>query len=460
MLIFQNLIMIENKHVEYKSKLTEDLEREVIAFLNSNEGGKIFIGVDKSGNYVGVNGSDQKQLLIKDRLKNNILPSCMGLFDVVLEKHEGKDIIKIIVAGGLEKPYYIRKFGMSEKGAFIRVGSSSEPMPTRMIETLFAKRIQNSIGKIKSPQQQLTFSQLQIYYQGQGKPLNEQFATNLELLNDDGVYNYVAYLMADRNNISIKFAKYSGLDRVNLVENNEYGLESLVKATHQVLDKVRVENKTLAKITERERVEKNLWHAVALREAIINALVHNDYSREIAPKFEIFDDRMEITSYGGLPVGFSQDEFFQGYSVPRNKEIMRIFRDLELVEQLGSGIPRILQYYPRSIFYFTDNFLRMVFPIDKEMLKGVTDHVTDHVADHVTDHVMRLISAIEFKQKSAQELMTALELKHRRTFTLNYLRPAMEAGLIEMTIPDKPKSIKQKYRLTSKGIQIKRTLNK
>lgn len=241
---------------------------------------------------------------------------------------------------------------MSEKGAFIRVGSSSEPMPTRMIETLFAKRIQNSIGKIKSPQQQLTFSQLQIYYQGQGKPLNEQFATNLELLNDDGVYNYVACLVADRNNISIKFAKYSGLDRVNLVENNEYGLESLVKATHQVLDKVRVENKTLAKITERERVEKNPWHAMALREAIFNALVHNDYSREIAPKFEIFDDRMEITSYGGLPVGFSQDEFFQGYSVPRNKEIMRIFRDLELVEQLGSGIPRILQYYPRSIFHF------------------------------------------------------------------------------------------------------------
>src|SRR5690606_35804702 len=269
---------------------------------------------------------------VKDRLKNNIVPSCMGLFDVVLEKHVDQDIVKVVVAGGLEKPYYVRKYGMSERGTFICVGSSSEPMPTRMIESLFAKRIRNSIGKIRSPRQDLTFSQLQIYYQGQGKALNEQFASNLELLNDDGMYNYVAYLMADYNNISIKFAKYAGTNRVELIENNEFGLASLIKATHQVLDKVKVENKTLTKITERQRQEKNLWHPVALREAIVNALVHNDYSREIAPKLEIFDDRIEITSYGGLPLGFTQDEFFKGHSVPRNKEIMRIFRDLDMVE--------------------------------------------------------------------------------------------------------------------------------
>src|SRR5690606_30942591 len=186
---------MENQHVEYKSRLTDDLEKEVVAFLNSNEGGKLYIGIDKAGHPIGVEHADQVQLLVKDRLKNNIVPSCMGLFDVVLEKNADQDIVKIVIAGGLEKPYYVRKYGMSERGTFIRVGSSSEPMPTRMIESLFAKRIRNSIGKIRSPRQDLTFSQLQIYYQGQGKALNEQFASNLELLNDDGVYNYVAYLM-------------------------------------------------------------------------------------------------------------------------------------------------------------------------------------------------------------------------------------------------------------------------
>lgn len=125
----------------------------------------------------------------------------------------------------------------------------------------------------------------------------------MELLTEEGGYNYVAYLMNDINNISIKVARYQGLSRVELEESNEYGYESLIKATKQVLDKLNLENRKLTKITAKERQEKRLWNSIALREAIINAFVHNDYTREIAPKFEIFDDRLEITSYGSLPEG-------------------------------------------------------------------------------------------------------------------------------------------------------------
>lgn len=84
---------------------------------------------------------------------------------MVIESKEDKEIIKIIVAGGYEKPYYIKKYGLSEKGTFIRVGSAAEPMPTRQIELLFSKRIRNSIGNMKSPKQALQFQQLHIYYQ-------------------------------------------------------------------------------------------------------------------------------------------------------------------------------------------------------------------------------------------------------------------------------------------------------
>jgi len=209
-----------------------------------------------------------------------------------------------------------------------------------MIESLFAKRARNSIGKIKSPKQSLTFEQLRIYYDSAGKTLNDQFAANLELLTEDGQLSYAAYLLSDVNNTSIKMAKYSGLDRADLAENNEYGYCSLIKATKQVLDKVDVENKTLAKITPKEREEQRLWNPVALREAIINAIVHNDYTSEVPPKFEIFNNRIEISSYGGLPQGLDEEEFFEGFSIPRNKELMRVFRDLDLVEHLGSGIPR------------------------------------------------------------------------------------------------------------------------
>ncbi|HAV54127.1 MAG TPA: transcriptional regulator, partial [Aequorivita sp.] len=297
--------MSETNRIEYKRELTEGLEKEVIAFLNYREGGVLYIGVDKNGNTYGLADADADQLKIKDRLKNNIRPSAMGLFDIVSEVRKGKDILKVIVASGPEKPYHLKKYGMSEKGCFIRLGSAAEPMPQKMIDELFASRTRNSISKIKANRQDLTFSQLKIYYQESGHTLGNAFAKNLELLTEDGLYNYAAYLLADKNNTSIKVAKYSGTSRADLIESNEYGHESLVKATKQVIDKIAVENRTNTKITSKERKQNNLWNPIALREAIINAFVHNDYTNEIPPKFEIFSDRIEITSAGGLPEGLS-----------------------------------------------------------------------------------------------------------------------------------------------------------
>jgi ATP-dependent DNA helicase RecG len=353
--------MTETNRIEYKRELSDGLEKEVIAFLNYREGGIIHIGIDKDGNTYGLADADGDQIKIKDRLKNNIRPSALGLFDIVSEEQDGKNILKIIVASGPEKPYHLKKYGMSEKGCFIRLGSAAEPMPQKMIDELFAKRTRNSISKIKAGRQDLSFGQLKIYYEESGYSLGKAFAKNLELLTEDGAFNYAGYLLADKNNTSIKVAKYSSTTRTDLIESNEYGHECLVKATKQVIDKVAVENRTTTKITAKEREQANLWNPIALREAIINAFVHNDYTNEITPKFEIFSDRIEITSAGSLPEGLSKQEFFEGFSVPRNKELMRIYKDLELVEQLGSGIPRILGHYGKESFSFSDNFLRMTF---------------------------------------------------------------------------------------------------
>ncbi len=232
-----------------------------------------------------------------------------------------------------------------------------------MIDELFAKRIRNSLGRIVSRKQDLKFEQLKIYYESVGLKLNERFASNLELIAESDKYNYVAYLLSDNNSTSIKVAKYSSSSRVDLKENNEYGNSCLIRAAKQVLDKIELENPTTTKITSKERENQRLWDPIALREAIINAFVHNDFTGEVPPKFEIFPDRIEITSSGGLPDGLSQNEFFEGFSVPRNKELMRVFKDLGMVEQLGSGVPRILESYKKECFTFTDNFLRMTFPI-------------------------------------------------------------------------------------------------
>jgi predicted HTH transcriptional regulator len=276
---------------------------------------------------------DDTQLKISNRIRDNIQPPTLGLYDVVIENYQGKDVIKIIISSGNEKPYYLRSKGMSESGCFMRTGSGVQPMPSDMITELFSKRTRNSLSKIESPRDDLTFEQLKIYYEERKLKLNDRFKQSLELLTKDKQPNYVAYLLADENATSIKVAKYSGTDKVDLIENEEYGYCSLIKATKSVLNKFEIENITKTKITSRERVEKKLVDSVALREAIINAIVHNDYSSEVPPLFEIFSDRIVITSYGGLIDGLSEEEFFGCCSKPRNRELMRVFKDVGLVEQ-------------------------------------------------------------------------------------------------------------------------------
>ena len=445
--------MTESNQVEFKRELNDKLEKEAVAFLNYRAGGNIYFGIDKDGAVVGVDRSDEVQLQIKDRLKHNIQPSCLGLFDVIHEVRDDKNIIKLTLASGPEKPYYLKKFGMTERGCFIRVGSAAEPMPQKMIEALFSKRTRNSIGKIKSPRQDLHFEQLKIYYEESGYKLTNQFAANLELLTETGEYNYVAYLMADHNGMSIKVAKYSGTDRVDLIENNEYGYESLVKSTKRVLDKLDLENKTRTRITPKERQDVRLWNPIALREAVINAIVHNDYSRENPPKFEIFSDRLEITSSGGLSNGIEQDEFFKGYSLPVNKEIMRVFKDLEMVEHLGSGMPRILRAYPKETFIFTSNFLRIAFPATSP----VAPQVTPQVAPQVTPQVEKVVMVV-IGEMAREEIQEKLGLSDKKNYVRNYQKPAIEQGLLELTIPEKPNSSLQKYRLTPAGLELQTTL--
>lgn len=455
--------MKETNRIEYKRELTSelDIEKEVVAFLNYKEGGYIYIGIDKNGNAVGVENTDDCILKIKDRIKHNVSPSAMGLFDISVEKRDGKDVVKITVASGIEKPYFKTKFGMTPKGAFIRVGTSVEQMNQDMIDRLFAMRTRNSIGRIVSNRQDLTFEQLRIYYEEHGKRLNDNFKRSLELTTEDGKLNYVAYLLADENNNSIKVAKYSSLDRCDLIENNEYGYCSLIKATKSVLAKLDIENKIAATITPVERIETPLWNKIALREAVINAIVHNDYSFEVPPKFEIFPDRLEITSAGRLPESLTKEEFFGGVSIPRNKELMRIYRDVELVESLGSGIPRILRAYGEDCFKFTDNFIRIIFPISVH--DGAHDSAHDGAHDSAHDNssvsktIRILVSCIE-GEVDRDTLQSLIGIKHRTYFRNTFIKPALEEGYIEFTLPNEKQSKLQKYRLTEKGLKLKQEL--
>lgn len=157
----------------------------------------------------------------------------------------------------------------------------------------------------------------------------------------------------------------------------------MIKATNSVLDKMKIENMTYTKVTSTKRIEKNLIDPVAMREAIVNCIVHNDFTHEIPPVFEIFSDKIIMTSYGGLIPGQSIEDFFSCSSMPRNRELMRVFKDVGLVEQLGSGMSRILKVYDKDIFHISDHFIKVVFPFSVTGIHRGIDNGTDNGIDNL-----------------------------------------------------------------------------
>ena len=350
--------VIEDSRNEFKVKLPDDLEETVIGFLNSKDGGNIYIGISDDGTVVGLkNNLDLLQRKIKDIIVSNIEPSVLGLFDIEVLEENSKKYIHITVAKGVERPYHIKGMGMTTDSCFIRVGSSNEKMSTTLINKMFRSRTKDSLKNIVSPIQDLTFRQLKMYYIEKGFDLGENFERQLEFYTDDNKFNYIAYLLADNNRISIKVAKYVGDDVDEIEEYYEFGECSLITATYRVLEKFKTQNKVFAKITYPERIEKSMYDYNAVREAIINAIVHNDWSNEYPPKFEFFSDRLEISSFGGIQEEFTEEEFLKGYSAPKNPELMRVFKDLELVEHLGTGVKKILKKYDKSIYQFYPHFI-------------------------------------------------------------------------------------------------------
>ncbi len=368
----------ESENIEYKEKLTDTLEKETVAFLNAN-GGDIYIGIKDNGDIIGVpNNIDKIQLQIKDRLIFGISPSILSLISISTENFENKPVLKITIKGGIEKQYYVKSKGLSESGAFIRIGSSVQPMTQKMIHAFQAKSFPKSLINIESPEQELTFAELFIHYHRYNKPLNNKtFAKTLNFLTKDGKYNYLAYMMADNNQLSVRFARFNDTgERFELLEKAiEYGNCCLITAIQRVLDRYEIENITISKLTgAAHRIDKRLVDAKCLREIVINAFAHNDYSYGMLPIFEVFQNRFAVRSYGGLVPQLSIEEFFQGVSALRNPELMRILKDLELVEGLGFGIRGITKIYSQDIFEFSENSLYIILPFEgnKEQSRGIS----------------------------------------------------------------------------------------
>lgn len=395
--------MIETNNVELKRELNDKFEKEVVSFLNS-KGGHIFIGINDDGSTYGVDNSDELQLIIKDRIKDKIAPSPIGFFEIISEERDNKNILHIIIASGNEKPYYLKKYGMCPQGTFVRIGSSCVQLTEKQIFDLYSKRTRTSLINIISPIQDLTFTQLRIYYDEIGYQFTSNTYKQFHFQLETGEYNYLAYLLSDQNALVFNVGKFKGNNVVELEEIKSYSNQSLIKTTNEIVDYIDKQNKTFTTITSSKRKEEKLFDSIAMREALINALVHSDYTYENTPTFRIFDDHIDIISVGGIPEGLEQEEFLSGYMSPKNPQLMKIFRDLGFVEHMGTGIIRILSKYDKSIFTFSTNFIKVSIPFNKTG----NDIVNSKIPKNVTKRQSKIMELIDRNTNITQDEIASI----------------------------------------------------
>lgn len=317
---------------------------------------------------------------------------------------------------------------MTPKGCFKRIGSAAEPIDEKQIEKLYASRVRNSLLNMKSPKNDLKFSQLKIYYEEMGFAINDNFLELLDLVDKDGNYNYLAYLLADNNRIPICVGTFKGTDKMDLIEYEDYGNCSLVKACKMVIEKFKLINNTYANITYAEREETNKFDEKLVREAIINAFVHNEWVTENPPKFEIYSDHISIVSTGGLSYNATKEDFYKGHSKPVHPELMRIFKDLDLVENMGTGIRKILRMYGKDIFEFSDNFIVVNFKYNGNEVS--TNPIAETFEPNETQkYILKLIG----ENSTITILEIASELCIGRTTVKRNIKELMENKMITRT---------------------------
>ena len=217
---------------------------------------------------------------------------------------------------------------------------------------------------------------------------------------------------------------------------------------------------------------KDLWSIPVgiLREVVINALVHADYSHRGAPiRVAFFDNRIEIESPGLLLPGLTIEDIKQGVSQIRNPVIARVFRELELVEQWGSGIPGIFRIakaenLPEPSVEELAGRIRFTVPLSEilpltreQSRKGGAQSKAQSKAQSNLEpgaQSQRILAALSDTSLSSQDIALLLDLESKSGALKRSLKQLLVQNLIEYTLPDKPNSRLQKYALTEKGRQV------
>lgn len=397
----------ENESQEFKlslSQLDKGL-KSLSAMLNRNGYGTVFFGVDDDGTVKGFTVGKKTLLDVRNRISELIDPKALTYIEELADEF-GNTYIKVH-AQGTDIPY------SCDGRYFIRNVSADEQVSNELLRKMLTSSDADLIRQISSDNQELTFGQLTAFLSDHSIHAKETsaFYRSYNLVNKDGKLNLMAYLLSDQNEIMIKVVRFAGIDKTVMIERTEFGRQCLLLTVGEVLENFKLINVTRVDLSEGFRKETPLFEYESFREAWINACLHNSWGDKIPPSVYVFDDRIEIVSYGGLPYGLTKEGFFQGTSVPVNRSLLTIFMATGLAEQSGHGIPIIVSGYGKEAFSFDDGILKVTIKFAYEPDAVLGRKYKEVAKTQLTDNQKNVYDYLEKNPKaSLQEVADEVQL--------------------------------------------------
>ena len=386
------MIYRESETVELKEIVIDDIKKEAIAFANC-EGGVLYVGINDSGEVVGLEDPEASLMNINNMLRDGIKPDITLFTQSEIEQVEGKSIIIIRVQRGTGLPYYLSGKGIRPEGVFVRHGTSAVHATDTAIRKMIFETDGVSFEATRSLEQALTFESAIAEFASRDIALGEAQLITLKIMTPDRVFTNLGLLLSDQCVHSIKVAIFQD-QTLNIFRDRREFKGSLFQQINEVFEYINIHNATEASFDGFHRVDHRDYPEVAIREALLNSVIHRDYAFSGSILIKLFSDRLEFISLGGLLRGLEIEDIRSGCSICRNPTLATVFYRLKLIEAYGTGILRIFESYNghkvQPEIQVSPNVFKLTLPnLNYKEADGVSDRLftdQDRVVHHIREH--------------------------------------------------------------------------
>jgi len=428
----------ETEKIEFKGILTDDVYKGVVAFANT-DGGTLLLGIDKAGEAAPLANIDDTYTRITNGVRDAIMPDVTMFVKYTTEDNK---ILRVEVSEGSYKPYYLKSKGLKPSGVYVRQGASSVPASAEQIRQMIKNADGDVFEDLRSLKQELTFRSAAETFAKHNTEFGEDKYYALGIISSvQGLYTNLGLILSDQCAHTVKAAVFSDEKNTVFRDRKEF-TGSVFEQLEDTYAYLELCNQNRSVIDGLDRVDYWDYPKEAIREALLNSLIHRDYSFSGSIIINVNEQRIEFISIGGLLPGLSPEDILSGISQPRNRKLAEVFHRLNFIESYGTGIRRIYALYDgcsqQPVIEVTPNSFKMVLPnMNASKQNSPADQTTAAV---VTAQMRPLLDYLaKYGEATEQKTQELLGIKRTRAYMLT--KQMADMGLIKITGRGKNKRI-------------------